>query len=240
VLLVGALLLGGFIYSRTRSEWLSWVGLLGLAFIVGGVWNLVVGKGVGWSQIGIGVVGMLIVVGVIAQTYRRRESKEGMAKKATSIFVSYRRGDTAGYAGRLADRLDEHFGENVVFHDIDSIHPGADFVEAIQRAVGSSEVLLTVIGRSWATGTNFERLQDPQDYVRMEIVAALQRNIRVVPVLVEGVSMPSADVLPDDLAPLTRRNAFELHENSWGNDVQRLITKLEQVVGDGRLKEQLT
>jgi hypothetical protein len=173
VLTVGALLLAGFIYARTRNGCLSWVGPIGLAFMVGGVWNLVVGKEVGWSQIGIGVVGVLIVVGVIALTYGQRESKEGTAKKAKAIFVSYRRGDTAGYAGRLADRLDEHFGENVVFHDIDSIDPGADFVEAIQRAVGSSEVLLAVIGKNWLTATDAagqKRLQDPQDYVRMEIV----------------------------------------------------------------------
>jgi hypothetical protein len=228
VLTVGALLLAGFIYWRTHSGCLSWMGIIGLAFIVGGVWDLVVGKEVGWSQIGIGVVGVLIVVGVGALTYGRRESKAGTAKKANSIFVSYRRGDTAGYAGRLADDLDEHYGKNIVFHDIASIAPGTDFVEATQRAIDSSEVLLAVIGRSWLTATNSKRLQDPHDYVRMEILTALNRNTRVIPVLVEGASMPSAEQLPEDLAPLTRRNAYELHDFSWNEEVRRLITTVDK------------
>lgn len=150
------------------------------------------------------------------------------------IFVSYRRDETAGYAGRLADRLNDHFGEHKVFRDIDSIDPGLDFVEAIQRAVDSSEVLIAVIGRNWLSATDTagrERLQDPHDYVRMEIATALKRNIRVIPVLVQGASMPGTHELPDDLAPLTRRNAFELHDTSWSDDVRRLVTALERVVG---------
>src|SRR5215216_4936726 len=138
-----------------------------------------------------------------------------MAKKTGSIFVSYRRADAAGYAGRLVDRLEEHFGEQRVFHDIDSIAPGTDFVEAVQQAVDSSGVLLAVIGRNWSNATDAagqKRLHDPQDYVRMEIVAALERNIRVIPVLVQGAGIPSAHELPDELTPLVRRNAFELHD----------------------------
>jgi hypothetical protein len=160
-----------------------------------------------------------------------------MAKKTRGIFVCYRRGDTAGYAGRLTERLAEHFGEQGVFHDVDSIDPGLNFVDAIQRALRSSEVLLAVIGRNWTTAADEsgqKRLQNPEDYVRMEIAAALQRNIRVIPVLVQGASMPSAHVLPSDLAPLALRNGFELHETSWRNDVQRLITTLEVAVGDRR------
>jgi hypothetical protein len=157
-----------------------------------------------------------------------------MAPNTKGIFISYRRAGNAAYAGRLADKLSEHFGEHMVFRDIDSIEPGLDFAEAIERAVGSSEVLIAVIGRSWLTATDTtgrERLQNPDDYVRMEIVTALRRNIRVIPVLVEGASMPSVDELPGDLAPLTRRHAFELHESSWREGVQRLVTRLEKVVG---------
>ena len=152
------------------------------------------------------------------------------------IFVSYRRDETAGYAGRLADKLNEHFGEHKVFRDIDSIDPGLDFVEAIQRAVDSSEVMIAVIGRNWSSATDAagrERLQDPHDYVRMEIATALERNIRVIPVLVQGVSMPGTHELPDDLAPLTRRNAFELHDSSWSDDVRRLVNALERIGGHG-------
>jgi hypothetical protein len=156
-----------------------------------------------------------------------------MAERAKGIFISYRHEETSGQAGRLGDRLSEHFGENVVFHDRDSIAPGSDWFEAIQRA-GSSEVLLAVIGREWSTikdAAGERRLQDPQDFVRTEIATALKGNVRVIPVLVQEASMPSADELPNDLAPLTRCEAFELHENSWRYDVQDLITFLETVTG---------
>ena len=156
-----------------------------------------------------------------------------MANDAKGMFISYRRDESAGYAGRMADRFTEHFGKDKVFRDIDSIEPGLDFVEAIESAVGSSEVMLAVIGKNWLTATDAagrERLQDPYDYVRMEIAAALQRNLRVVPVLVQGASMPGTDELPEDLAPLTRRNAFELHDSSWDDDVRRLISALERVL----------
>jgi hypothetical protein len=94
-------------------------------------------------------------------------------------------------------------------------------------------VLIAVIGRNWLTATDpagRKRLEDANDYVRLEIVAALQRNIRVIPLLVQGGSMPSADELPDDLAPLARRNAFELHDTSWRDDVRRLTGVLGRVI----------
>jgi hypothetical protein len=150
------------------------------------------------------------------------------------IFVSYRRDETAGYAGRLADRLNEHFGEDKVFRDIDSLEPGLDFSEAIERAIESSEVLIAVVGKNWLTVTDAvgqKRLENSDDYVRVEIATALKRNIRVVPLLVQGASMPSTDELPNDLAPLARRNAFELHDSSWGDDIRRLISALEKVMG---------
>src|SRR5215204_2118834 len=156
------------------------------------------------------------------------------------IFVSYRRGETTGYAGWLRDMLTEVLAEHIVFRDIDSIEPGLDFVEAVQRAVGSCEVLLAVIGKSWLTATDETgrpRLDDPYDYVRMEISAALNRKTRVIPVLVQGASMPRTDELPDDLADLTRRNAVELHDTNWESDVGRLISTLEQVVSSGETRE---
>lgn len=148
--------------------------------------------------------------------------------------------ETAGYAGRLADRFNEHFGEHEVFRDIDSLEPGLDFAEAIERAVDSSEVLVAVIGKNWVTATDAagqKRLENPDDYVRQEIAAALKRNIRVVPLLVQGASMPSADELPDDLAPLSRRNAFELHDASWSDDVRRLIATLDRVLARRPVEE---
>jgi hypothetical protein len=162
--------------------------------------------------------------------WQREEQRERQTK---GVFISYRRDDSAGYAGRIADSFTEQFGEDRVFRDIDSIEPGLDFAEAIESAVGSSDVLIAVIGRNWLTATDpagRKRLEDANDYVRLEIVAALQRNIRVIPLLVQGGSMPSADELPDDLASLARRNAFELHDTSWRDDVRRLTGVLGRVI----------
>jgi uncharacterized membrane protein YeaQ/YmgE (transglycosylase-associated protein family) len=157
---------------------------------------------------------------------RKRETK--------GIFISYRRDESAGYAGRLGDRLVEHFGEDRVFRDLDSIEPGLDFAEVIQRAVDSTEVMFAVIGKHWLTATDAagqKRLENPDDYVRIEIATALKRNTRVIPLLVQGATMPRADELPEDIAPLARRNAFELHDSSWNAEVQRLITTLDKVLG---------
>jgi hypothetical protein len=164
---------------------------------------------------------------------RPRQREEQRERQTKGIFISYRRDESAGYAGRIADSFTEQFGEDRVFRDIDSIEPGLDFAEAIETAVGSCEVLIAVIGNNWLTATDAagrKRLEDANDFVRTEIVAALKRNIRVIPLLVQGASMPSADELPDDLAPLARRNAFELHDTSWRDDVRRLTGVLGRVI----------
>src|SRR3954469_18106471 len=105
-----------------------------------------------------------------------------------SIFVSYRRTDAPGHAGRLYDRLVERFGAASVFKDLDSMEPGADFVEVIEETVQRCDALIAVIGRDWLAGSHGggPRLDDPQDWVRLEIANALRRKVRVVPVLVEG------------------------------------------------------
>src|SRR5215217_8276408 len=162
-----------------------------------------------------------------------------MASDSERVFISYRRDESAGYAGWIADSFDEYFGEDKVFRDIDSLEPGLDFSEAIERALESSEVLIAVIGKNWLTATDAagqRRLENPDDFVRVEIATALKRNIRVIPVLVQGASMPGTDELPEDLAPLTRRNAFELHDTSWGDDVGRLISALERVLEHRKAK----
>ena len=162
-----------------------------------------------------------------------------MASDSERVFISYRRDESAGYAGRIADTFEEYFGEDKVFRDIDSLEPGLDFSVAIERTLESSEELVAVIGKNWLTATDAagqRRLENPDDFVRVEIATALQRNIRVIPVLVQGASMPSADEVPEDLAPLTRRNAFELHDSSWGDDVGRLISALERVLEHRKAK----
>jgi hypothetical protein len=147
-----------------------------------------------------------------------------------SIFVSYRRTDAPGHAGRLYDRLVDRFGEASVFKDLDSLEPGADFVEVIEETVARCDALVAVIGRDWlaATEAGERRLDDPQDWVRLEIANALKRKIRVVPVLVAGARMPPAAELPEDLRALARRHAVELSESAWHAQVSQLLDGLER------------
>jgi len=147
------------------------------------------------------------------------------------LFINYRREDTAPYAGRLYDQLITRFGEDQVFIDIDQIEPGEDFVEVIRRKVGACDIAIIAIGPRWLGATDASgkrRLDDPEDFVRMEIVAALQRNIRVIPVLLGGAQMPRKQDLPEALAPLSRRNAIELSETRFHADVKRLIEAIEK------------
>jgi len=154
-----------------------------------------------------------------------------MTRRA-NIFVNYRRGDSAGHAGRLFDRLSHRFPGRV-FMDVDTIQPGIDFVESIEQAVGCCEVLIVMIGREWLSlkdENGRRRLDDPGDFVRLEIASALNRDIRIIPVLVEGAAMPRLEDLPADLARLTRLNAIELSDARWTFDGDRLIMAIEQVL----------
>ena len=149
------------------------------------------------------------------------------------IFISYRREESAGHAGRIYDRLRERFGRDRVFMDVSAIEPGVDFVEAIDRAVGSCAVLLVIIGRQWLNCTDAagrRRLDDPQDFIRLEVGTALRRNIRVIPVLVQGATMPGEADLPDDLKLLARRNAIEINDTHWDSDLAQLVETLSRVL----------
>jgi hypothetical protein len=150
------------------------------------------------------------------------------------IFISYRREDAAGHAGRLFDRLAQHFGRDKVFMDVAGIEPGVDFVEAIDQAVGSCDVLIVVIGKEWARAADAagkRRLDDPNDFVRLEATTALRRNVRVIPLLVDGAPLPPTGSLPEDLQKLTRRNAFELRDGRWESDIGLLVEALEKALG---------
>jgi formylglycine-generating enzyme required for sulfatase activity len=153
-------------------------------------------------------------------------------KKFSGIFISYRREDTAGHAGRVFDRLSSHFGDDSVFMDIDHLQPGEDFVQVIEDAVGSCGVLIAIIGRQWLSspGNDSRRLDNPLDFVRLEISAALNRNIRVIPILVQGASMPNPQDLPEDLSRLTRRHALELSDLRWRHDIDRLTGAIEKAL----------
>jgi hypothetical protein len=155
------------------------------------------------------------------------------------IFISYRRLETAWPAGRLYDVLVEHFPAEQVFKDVDSIEPGEDFVERITAAVGSCDVLLALIGPNWLTITDEEgrrRLDNPGDYVRVEIETALTRKIRVIPILVDDARMPRVNELPPTLAPLVRRNAVEINPLTF--DTKRLITAVHKTLAEEQARQQ--
>jgi hypothetical protein len=144
----------------------------------------------------------------------------------THVFVSYRRQDTRYVARLLYERLSERFGSDRIFMDVDSVRAGVDFVKAIEDAVEASDVLLALIGSGWAGAideTGRRRLDDPTDWVVLELKAALERDIHVIPVLVDDAPMPNLDELPPALVPLVRRNAFRLGYERFVSDAKNLI-----------------
>jgi hypothetical protein len=153
--------------------------------------------------------------------------------EARAIFISYRRDDSEGEAGRLYDDLVRAYSDDSVFMDVAGIQPGVDFRKAIDTNVGSCGVLLAIIGPTWATiadSAGNRRLESPDDYVRLEIASALKRNIPVIPVLVHDAHMPALELLPDDLKDLRYRNSVELTHARWNSDVTLLIAALKSYV----------
>ena len=146
------------------------------------------------------------------------------------IFISYRREDAVAHAGRLYDRLAAHFGKQHVFMDIDAIKPGEDFVQALEKSVGVSDVLIALVGRQWLSATDESgrrRLDLPEDFLRREVEIALDRNIRLIPILVQGARMPKPDELPQAISALARRHAFLLPDEGFHRAVDELIAAIE-------------
>jgi uncharacterized protein YecT (DUF1311 family) len=156
------------------------------------------------------------------------------------VFISYRREDSGGYAGRIYDRLAGALGSDNVFFDVDSIAPGVDFVDTLSERVGRCDALIALIGRQWLTIADADkrrRLDDPGDFVRIEIEAALNRGIRVIPVLVDGATLPVSQDLPPSLEKLPRRQGIEISLARFDSDVERLnqaLAELEEELGRGR------
>jgi hypothetical protein len=149
-----------------------------------------------------------------------------------AIFISYRRDDTEGHAGRLYEDLVERFGRQAVFFDVSGIEPGQDFRKAIDANVARCSVLLAMIGPRWLDASGgTRRIDDPGDFVRLEIASALRRDVPVVPVLVQGAKMPASAQLPADVADLAWRNAVELSHARWPSDVQVLAQALSAHLG---------
>jgi hypothetical protein len=127
------------------------------------------------------------------------------------VFISYRRGDAAGFAHTIHDRLVENLPKEQVFMDVVGIEPRADFVDKLKSTVNQCSVLLALIGKRWLgeNGEGKPRVHDPNDWVRAEVSTAIERGVRVIPVMLDGTGMPAAESLPEDLRPLTRMNAVD-------------------------------
>ena len=159
-----------------------------------------------------------------------------------SIFLSYRREDSEGQAGRLYDDLVAVFGSDSVFMDVAAIQPGRDFRKSIDQSLNSCGVFLSLIGKNWLSAKDASgqrRLDDPADFVRIETGAALKRDIPVIPVLVQGASAPKPDQLPDDLKELAFRNAVELTHARWDSDIEVLIKALRPHISQSSPKPEL-
>jgi hypothetical protein len=156
------------------------------------------------------------------------------------LFISYRRSDAGPYARLLKVQLSRHLPDTPVFMDLDSIEAGTDFAEAIQTGVNSSRVLVALIGPKWLDlldEAGRRRLDDPDDYVRFEIRTALERCMRVIPVLIDGAEMPQHHQLPDDLGKLARLNAIQMSYDRYEYDECRLITVIQKVLAAGKMPE---
>ena len=150
----------------------------------------------------------------------------------SQIFISYRREDSAGYAGRLRESLERRLGKGAVFRDVDALEPGQDFVDTIAIRLRDANACLVLIGREWLDAEDASgrrRLEQQNDYVRLEIATALaQPQMRVVPVLVEGTRMPATEELPETIQGLARRQAVSLRDESWDTDVTRFVSALDR------------
>ena len=154
---------------------------------------------------------------------------------AGKIFINYRRDDLIGMAGRLHDRLAQTFGRDKLFMDVDHIPAGTDFVAHLNSQVAGCDVVLVVIGPIWLVAkdeSGGRRLDNPDDFVAIEIAAALARDIRVIPVLVDGARMPKASDLPDSLKPLARRQAVDVRHSHFGHDAEALVKRMREALGD--------
>lgn len=148
-----------------------------------------------------------------------------MSRGQSTIILSYRREDSAGVTGRIFDRLTQEFGSDRVFMDIDSMPAGVDFHDHLQRILADCGALLVVVGKGWRSQRKGQqaRIMDPDDWVRIEVETALERGIPVVPLLIDGASLPTRDQLPESLWPLLRRNALPVDS---GRDFHAQLSRL--------------
>jgi hypothetical protein len=168
------------------------------------------------------------------QVSRSPEAKNRGLQNNGQVFVSYRRSDSIDITGRIYDSLVDRFGKASIFKDVDSIPLGIDFKDYLEQMVGSCHVLLAIIGREWAEARDAKgkrRLDDPADFVRIEVASALTRRIPVIPLLVQGAQMPMEASLSADLRTLVYRNGIQIRPDpDFHRDMDRLISALENYI----------
>lgn len=156
---------------------------------------------------------------------------------AKEVFISYRRDDSAGTTGRIYDRLVSSLPKHRIFMDVDASMHGLDFARVLDEKIGSSDLVAVVIGPSWLTAKNPDgdrRIDTQDDFVRIEVSAALKRGVPVIPILVDGASMPTELDLPNELKPLTRRHAIELRNTRFADDAEKLVKAVTERLGAKR------
>lgn len=166
-------------------------------------------------------------VGFVAKAGDRVFETTAVGKPTWEVFIAYRRSDVPGHVGRLGDQLIKRFGPGQVFKDIESLALGESFDSVISDRINRASALLVVIGPAWQSNP---RLQDVHDVHRAEIRTAIQRNIDIVPVLVNEAGMPKEQDLPEDIRPLARRQGIQLPEVYWEAGVERIVRHLESVL----------
>ena len=157
----------------------------------------------------------------------------GPTRKSRAIFISYRRSDSEGHSGRLFRDLSDHFGKEKVLIDVVGMEKGRDFRRTIESRLAISNVMIAVIGRTWADVTDEDgkrRLDNPNDLVRVETVSALKMDIPVIPVLVGGARLPREDSLPEEMRDLVYRDGVEVSHTRWDSDIQHLISVLSPLI----------
>lgn len=192
--------------------------------------------------IGALILGLVALAVVIKRAKKKKPQHLQTPLGRAAIFVSYRRDDASDVTGRICDRLIQHFGKAFVFKDVDNIPLGIDFRKHLGDAVGRCDVLLAVIGKRWLTGdVGQRRIDDIGDFVRIEIEAALQRDIPVVPVLVQNGSIPRPEDLPETMKSLVYRNGIPVRPDpDFHNDMERLIRGIEGYIKDENKKRGLS
>lgn len=171
---------------------------------------------------------LLISVLVFSAASRRKSKKLEVISSNGSVFISYRRNDSSGYTLAIYQKLKQALGDENVFMDLEGIPHGVDFTKYLEKALGNASTVLVMIGEDWLSASNDHgrRLDNPKDFVRIEVATALERDIRVIPVLLKNAQMPNELSLPEVLRGLSRRNAIHIHDDQFDASVQRLVNSL--------------